>query len=151
MSPAVVAFVICGVAAGLEGALAGRGVRARFVELRLPPYSPSLPAWFLIGGAYYVICFVVLYRLLRSGPLSGSRAVAFILLLMLMALNAAWGVLFFRLKNLRASFLAFVPYGVLTLLLVGTLAITDRMSALLLAAYSCTWAMRCGGPIACGY
>jgi tryptophan-rich sensory protein len=135
MSPVVVALLICVVATILEAALAGRGVRARFAELRLPPYSPSLTAWFLIGGAYYVICFVILYRLLVSDPRSSSHPVAFILLLVLMALNAAWGFLFFRFKNLRASFLAFVPYGVLTLVLVVMLATTDRISALLLAPY----------------
>src|SRR5688572_6176245 len=135
MRQALLALLICAIAAGLEAALAGRGVRARFVELRLPRYSPSLSAWILIGGAYYLICFAILYRLLTADLHSGSRTVAFILLLILMVLNAAWSVLFFRLKNLRASFLAFVPYGVLTLVLVVMLATTDRVSALLLAPY----------------
>lgn len=81
MSPVVVALLICVVAAILEGAMLGRGVRARFVELRLPRYSPSLTAWFVIGGAYYVICFVVLYRILTSDLRNGSHTVAFTLLL----------------------------------------------------------------------
>lgn len=135
MRPAVLALLICVGAAVLEGKLAGRGVRARFAELRLPRYSPPLTVWFLIGGAYYIICFAILYRLLATDQVSRSHALAFILLLILMAVNAGWGFLFFRLKNLRASFLAFVPYGIVTLLLVVTLATTDRVSALLLAPY----------------
>jgi tryptophan-rich sensory protein len=135
MRPAILALLICAAAAAFEGALAGRGVRARFAELRLPRFSPSLTVWFLIGGAYYIISFVILYRLLATDQRSRLHAFAFTLLLILMAVNAGWGLLFFRLKNLRASFLAFVPYGVVALVLVVTLATTDRISALLLAPY----------------
>jgi translocator protein len=135
MRPAIPALLICVGAAVLEGALAGRGVRARFDELRLPRFSPSLTVWFLIGGAYYIISFAILYRLLATDPRSSLHTVAIVLLLVLMAVNGAWGFVFFRLKNLRASFLAFVPYGVIALVLVVMLAITDRSSALLLAPY----------------
>ena len=135
MRPVILALVICAGAAVLEGALAGRGVRARFAELRLPRFSPSLTVWVLIGGVYYIVCFAILYRLLATGQPSSSHAFAFSLLLVLMVVNAGWGFLFFRLKNLRASFLAFVPYGVVALVLVVTLATTDRISALLLAPY----------------
>ena len=52
-----------------------------------------------------------------------------------MAVNAGWGFLFFRLKNVRASFLAFLPYIALTLALLMILISKDRISALLLAPY----------------
>jgi tryptophan-rich sensory protein len=132
---AILALLVCASAAVLEGALAGRGIRARFAELQLPRFSPSLAAWVLIGGAYYIMCFAILYRLLASGLPSRSHTAAFMLLLMLMVANAAWGVLFFRSKNLRASFLAFVPYGFLALVLTLVLASIDSTSALLLAPY----------------
>jgi tryptophan-rich sensory protein len=57
------------------------------------------------------------------------------LLVALMVGNAAWGVLFFRRKNLRASFLAFVPYGAVVVTLALVLARWDRVSALVLAPY----------------
>lgn len=135
MRAATFALLICASAAALEGALAGRGIRARFAELQLPPFSPSLAAWVLIGGTYYIICFAILYRLLGAGLPSRSHTAAFILLLLLMVFNAAWGILFFRSKNLRASFLAFVPYGVLALVLVVVLASADATSALLWGPY----------------
>lgn len=89
----------------------------------------------LIGAAYYGICFTILYRLLASTLPSSKRRVAFILALMFMAANAAWGLLFFRRKDLRASFLAFFPYGLVTLLLVLVLTSIDATSAWLLTPY----------------
>ena len=62
--------------------------------------------------------------------------------------NAGWGFLFFRRKDLRASFLAFLPYGGLALLLTGVLAKVDSTSALLMIpylaylGYSTWWAYR---------
>ena len=129
------ALVICAGAAALEGALAGRSIRARFGALRLPRFSPSLSVWFLIGAAYYVMCFAILYRLLSSNLPSNKHRVVFILLLIFMAANAAWGFLFFRRKDLRASFLAFFPYGFVTLVLMLMLQSIDPISALLLAPY----------------
>ncbi len=67
------------IAATLEGILAGRGVEARFADLRLPRYSPPLSVWFVIGGVFYLICFTVLYRLF-SLTASGLRDAALALL-----------------------------------------------------------------------
>jgi tryptophan-rich sensory protein len=133
--PAIQAIVICGVAAGLEGALAGSGVRARFRELRQPSFSPPLALWFVIGAVYYVICFALLYRLLGSGWPTVAHRAAFYLLLALMIMNAAWGWLFFRRKDLRGSMLAFVPYALLALALTIVLARSDRTAALLFLPY----------------
>ena len=135
MHPALQALVICAAAVAAEGALAGPGVRARFAELRQPPHSPSLTVWFIIGAAYYVTCFVLLRRLLASTLPSDPHRIAFFLLLALMAANAVWGWLFFRRKNLRASFLAFLPYGFIGIALGAVLVVVDRTSAVLLAPY----------------
>lgn len=148
MSPAVLTLLICAGAALLEGSIAGPGVRVRFAQLRLPSYSPSLTIWFVIGGVYYVICYAVLYRLLAVGLPSSRHQTAFILAVILMVVNAGWGFLFFRRKALRASFLAFFPYGVLALVLTGVLATIDATSAFLLVpyvaylGYSTWWAYR---------
>jgi ABC-type branched-subunit amino acid transport system permease subunit len=58
-------LLICGAAAGLEGACAGKNVRAFFTTLRFPRYSAPLWVWTIIGGAYYLIFFSIIYRLLR--------------------------------------------------------------------------------------
>ena len=91
--------------------------------------------WLLIGGAYYVVCFAILYRLIASDLPSTSHKAAVVVLLMLMVANAAWGFLFFRVGNLRASFLAFIPYGLLALLLAALLATIDLTCLMLLAPY----------------
>lgn len=135
MSPAVLALVICAGAASLEGTIAGRGVRARFDELRLPAYSPSLRMWFVIGTAYYVMCYAIVYRLLATGLPSSRHQLAFASVVVLMVLNAAWGWLFFRRKDLRASYFAFFLYGAVALFLAGALGRIDSMAALLLVPY----------------
>ena len=135
MHPALHAVVICGVAAALEGTLAGRGVRARFAELRQPPFSPSLTVWFAIGGVYYILCFALLYRLLGTGLPTAAHRAAFYLLLALMVTNAGWGWLFFRRKDLYGSFLAFFPYTVLALTLAVVLVGFDWASAVLVLPY----------------
>ena len=136
MRPALLAFALCAVAAALEGWAAGGDVKARFAELRMPPSSPSLPLWIGIGVGYYGICFVVLTRLLASPLVHDSRGrLALGLTCILMLVNAAWGYFFFRLGNLRVSFLVFTPYVVLALVLEASLARVDRTAAIAFLPY----------------
>ncbi len=135
MNPTLLAFALCLIGAVLEGALAGGRVRARFAELRLPSGSPPLPVWFAIGIAYYVICFFVSRRLFLAGFAKDESRLALLLLVVLMLANAAWGLVFFRWRNLRWSFLAFFPYGVVVLLLDIVLLRVDGLAALLLLPY----------------
>jgi tryptophan-rich sensory protein len=135
MHPALQAVLICAAAAAIKATLAGRRVRARFAELRLPPGSPSLTLWFVIGALYYVIAFILLYRLLAFGMPSPAHRAALILLLALLLMNAAWGFLFFRRKDLRASAIAFLPYGLVAVALALVLADIDRASLVFLAPY----------------
>lgn len=132
--PFVYAISLCAAAAALEGALAGRGVRERLAELRLPRYSPPLSVWFVIGGLFYAMCFTVLYRLFRL-PVSRSRDVALALIVGMMLMNALWNFAFFRMRALFLSFLAFLPYVLLAgTLLVLTLAL-DPIAAWAILLY----------------
>ena len=81
------------------------------------------------------MCFVLLYRLLGSTRSSGAFRAAFFLLLALMVANALWGWLFFRRKDLWASFLAFIPYSLIAVALAAVLMFIDRTAALLLTPY----------------
>ena len=136
MRPTVLALVVCAAAAVAEGVAAGGDVTARFAELRLPPWSPPIAVWIGIGVAYYVMCFVILRRLF-SKPLAGTVTgrLALVLIGAMMLANAAWGLLFFRLEDLRLSFLAFPPYAILTLALGAVLVRADRVAALVLLPY----------------
>jgi translocator protein len=131
----VPAFVICAVAAGLEGFLAGQDVKQRFAQLRMPPLSPSLTVWIAIGAAYYAICFVVLYRLLML-PSTSLRNVALSLMLIVLVANALWNYLFFRLQNLRLSSVEALAYSLVTLGLLTLLVRLDRVAAWCLLPYA---------------
>jgi tryptophan-rich sensory protein len=93
VNPTLLAVIICVAAAALEGALAGGGVRQRFAQLRMPPYSPPFTVWLVIGGAYYAICLVVLRHLLASA-FTPSVVGALALLTLVLLGNALWSVLF---------------------------------------------------------
>jgi len=134
-SHALLSFAICGAASVLEGAAAGGDVRARYAELRLPPFSPPFPLWIAIGLAYYTMCFVVLWRLLSLDP-GLARTIALALIVTIMMINAAWGLLFFRLRDFRASYLAFFPYGALVVALTLLLARIDVGGAFVVLPYA---------------
>ena len=133
--PLVLALGICAVAAGLEGLLAGRGVKQCLVELRMPRLSPPLAVWIWIGVAYYAIGGVVLYRLLVLPP-SGRRAAALSLMLIVLVLNAFWNCLFFRLRSLRLCFIAGLLYSLAAIGLLTLLFALDRIAAWCLLPYA---------------
>ena len=135
MNPILSALFICIVAAVLEGALAGRGVRQRFAALRMPPYAPPFFVWILIGLIYYFICFVVLRRLLAADPLTLGACAALALLIIVLVANSLWSVLFFRRRDLRASFIAFIPYTVVVAALVLSLSRIYPFGAALFTCY----------------
>lgn len=137
MRELALSLAICVVMAALEGAMAGNGVRQRFTELRLPAGSPTLAAWIAIGILYYAICFVVLYRVLLHGLSDRLAQIAFALTLAVMIYNASWNWLFFRHKAMRASFISYVPYGVLVAALIGCLLRVDLWAAEALVPYLC--------------
>jgi translocator protein len=130
MSTTLLALVICICAATLEGVLAGSGVRQRLAALRMPQYSPPFLLWLLIGAAYYAICFIVLRQLL-----AGGFTLSVVLLVLVLLANAFWSILFFRWRDLRASFIAFIPYAALVAALVLSLVRSYPFGAVLFMCY----------------
>jgi len=135
VTPTLVAFLICIAAAALEGVLAGSGARQRLAQLIMPPYSPPFVIWLVIGLLFYAMCFIVLRHLLGSAPSSGPRLFALMLLILVLLANAFWSVLFFRWRDLRASFIAFIPYAALVAVLVALLVQVYPLGAVLLSCY----------------
>jgi tryptophan-rich sensory protein len=123
----IIAAVICAAGAALEGFAAGSGVRRRLSRLRQPPYSPPFAIWIAIGGLYYVVCFVVAFRLLHTVA-PAARLLPLALLLVLMAANAAWNYAFFRREALGAAAVMSVPYGFVALALLFLLSRIDRVA-----------------------
>ena len=135
LSATLLGVIICAAAAVLEAALAGRGARQRLTQLRMPPYSPPFALWLVIGFLFYAMCFVILRHVLSTALVSPSEIFALVLTVVLLLANAFWSVLFFRWRDLRASFIAFVPYAVLVAALVILLASSYPLGAILLSFY----------------
>jgi tryptophan-rich sensory protein len=134
-SPALLSLIICTAAAVLEGALAGKDARQRLAQLRMPPYSPPFALWLVIGFLFYAMCFVILRYLLSTGLVSSSQVFALVLTVVLLLANAFWNVLFFCWRDLRSSFIAFIPYTVLIAVLVALLVSNYPLGAVLFICY----------------
>lgn len=101
----------------------------------MPRYSPSFPLWLAIGVLYYAICFVVLRHLFSSRPFTLPLLSALALLVIVLLFNAFWNVLFFRWRDLRASFLAFIPYSLVVAALAALLLWIYPLGAALFFCY----------------
>ena len=135
LSPTLLSVIICVAGAILESALAGKRARQRLAQLRMPPYSPPFAIWLVIGFFFYAMSFVILRHVLSIGLVSPLQVLALVLTIVLLLANALWSVLFFRWRDLRASFIAFVPYAVLVAVLVILLTRTYPLGAILLSVY----------------
>jgi benzodiazapine receptor len=129
MRELVYSLALCAISAALEGVLAGRGIKQRFAELRLPRYSPPLWGWVVIGASYYVICFAVLYRLFGI-PATTLRNTALALVLAILLANAFWNYFFFRKRSVLLAFVMGLPYSVVALALFIVLLRLDHTAAL---------------------
>ncbi len=81
----------------------------------MPPYSPPFALWLIIGFLFYSMSLVILRHVLRTGLVSPSQLLALVLTVAVLLANAFWSLLFFRWRNLRASFIALLPYAALSL------------------------------------
>jgi len=135
LSPALLSLIICTAAAVLEGALAGKGARQRLAQLRMPPYSPPFALWLAIGFLFYAMCFFILRHLLSTRLVLSSQVFALVLTVVLLLANASWSVLFFRWRDLRSSFIAFIPYTVLIAVLIASLVSNYPFGAVLVICY----------------
>jgi tryptophan-rich sensory protein len=127
-------FVVCGLAAALEGACAGRNVKGFFSTLKFPPYSAPLWVWSIIGGVYYLIFGFVTYRLFR---LSGSelRNAALALILLMMTANGLSNYVIFRARDLYQSFVIGSLFPVMDITLLIFLIQLDTSAAWALVPY----------------
>ena len=101
----------------------------------MPPYSPPFALWLAIGVVYYAMCFIVLRYLLASRPFTPIVLVGLALVITILLVNALWSILFFRWRDLRASFIAFIPYAAVVAVLAALLVRLYPFGAALFACY----------------
>ena len=131
----VTAVAVCIAGALLEGLCAGSGVKKYLGELRWPSFSPPLWAWYTIGVVYYVVVFVCAYRILQHPATEPFRNAALTLLVGVVVLNAVWNVLFFRAKNLKATFVFSMCYSVVVIGCWYCLSQFDHLAAFVFGFY----------------
>jgi len=132
----IIALVLCFTGALLEGLCAGSGVKKHLAQLKWPSFSPPLWAWYAIAVVYYVIVFVCAYRILEYPTTTPFRNAALALLFTVVVLNAVWNVLFFRAKNLRATFLFSLSYSIVVITCWYCLLQFDSLAASVLGPYT---------------
>ncbi len=137
--PRLVGAVLLSQAAGAIGGLAtARSVTTWYVMLDKPPLNP--PSWVFgpVWAILYTLMGISLYRVwmyARRSPPSGARA-SFTPFMVQLALNAAWSLLFF---GLRQPMLAFIGLVALLLAIIATIRAfvrVDGIAAGLLVPYA---------------
>ena len=131
----IISLGACILAAALEGACAGKGVKAYYEELRFPPYSAPLWFWYIIGGLYYGVFFFVIYRLLRHDSGGALHRATLMLIFFMMAANAFWNYVFFRARNLFLGFIGGSIAPIFDVVLFICLIELDELAAWSLVPY----------------
>jgi len=130
-----VSFVICAIAAALEGACAGKNVKSFFERLQSPAYAPPLWVWYIIGIVYYATFVFVLYRILSLNSDSILKLVTLSLIVFMMTANAMWNYVFFRARKLFLAFVTGSAAPVFDALLFVCLLRLDSLAAWTLIPY----------------
>src|SRR4029453_15877117 len=129
----LIALVICGTMALLEGVCAGSDPLTQLRALRQPRWSPPTFAWILIGLLWYAICFTALVRLL---PTYTQHAWPVWLLIVVMGANAGANVPQFRMHRLDLAFLYVLPYWMLLAAFMWLVRNVDRVTLTMFGLYS---------------
>lgn len=131
----LISLGICAVGAILEGVAAGKNVKPVFAKLRFPPYSPPLSVWYVVGIFYYLTYFSLLYQIFRHDGDDGLRYLSLTLVLIILAANAFWNYLFFRVQNLFYGLVLGVLYALIAIALFVCLIQFDRVASYFLLPY----------------
>jgi benzodiazapine receptor len=133
--PFLISLGVCVLAAVGEGIFAGKGAMKWLATLRQPRFAPPSWAWIIIGVLYYLICFLVLARLLGIDSDDPLRSLSIALMLALLVTNAFFNYVLFRLRYLYASVAVFVPYDLTAIALTISLFLLDGTAALVFIPY----------------
>ncbi len=133
--PVVVSLGVCVLAATAEGILTGNRAMQVLATLRLPRFTPARWAWIVIGLFYYAISFTVLARLLQMDGADRLQYSAIVLTIALLGLNGLFNYLLFRLRNLLAACVFFIPYDLVAVALQICLFRLDNTAGYIFVPY----------------
>lgn len=118
------------VAAGLGNAFIGRESMTWFEQLRRPCIQVPMPAFYVVGGAFYLSLGTVLHR-----AVGREDARTYRLALAVLAGNELWNLAFFGRRSTLAGFLGILAFTIPLGMLQAAVA-EDRVSALALSPYT---------------
>jgi tryptophan-rich sensory protein len=121
-------------AAVLGNAFIGRDSMSWFRGLRRPNMQLPMPGFYVVGGAYYVLMGVVIYRIVAR-----RDARAYRLAMVVLAANELWNAVFFGRRSVQAGFFGVVAFTVPLALLQASVA-GDQVSTVALGCYT-TWVL----------
>lgn len=118
----------------IGGLLVDNSLENWFIEIKQPWFSLPLPAWYIVGGLYYIMTSAILYQLLiAKNGYRKNRAIC--LTLAMMTGNEFWNYLFFGLESTFTGFIGLVPFTLIVLVLFNTLRKFQRKTAWILLPY----------------
>jgi translocator protein len=121
--------------AALGGTLPGDGLTTWYPSLRKSKLVLPLWAFAPVAVLYYLMCGLILYRLLVRVKASHSQRLALALLLTVMAANEGWNYLLFGRRSTQAGLWGMLVFTGLTTALFRLLRQVDQQSAALIQAY----------------
>ncbi len=105
-----------------------------FQSLKQPRFALPLPAWYFIGGLYYLICGTIAYRLFQNKESSHFSLTLGLLILMMLG-NALPNLFLFKQKSLKKFYLSGIPFSIILAALYFQLLRVDTFSSWVLFPY----------------
>lgn len=105
-----------------------------FQSLRQPRYALPFTVWYFVGGLYYIICGIIIYRLFQNKESSDFYLTLFLLTLMMLG-NALPNLFLFKQKSLKKFYLSGIPFSIILAALYFQLLRTDILSSWVLLPY----------------
>lgn len=120
---------LCLISIIIEAVSATKEGKKWFENLRQPNYSFSFSTWYVIGGLYYLICWVIAYRQFQVN--TDTLSLPIILLALIMIINGLTNFILFKFRSLKAFYLALFPFIFLFISLMVILFQRDKVSVTL--------------------
>lgn len=125
---------ICLVFAIIGGILTGDALESWFIEINHPWFSLPLWGWYIVGGFYYIMVIIILFRLFNAAK-SSDKSTSIWLTIGMIAGNEFWNFLFFGLESTFFAFIGLIPFTILVLVLFNTLWKFQKVTAWFLFPY----------------